>query len=103
MRKAFCMHVYPECQAEYEKRHNELWPEMAEELRTHGMLSYSIFLDKTTSQLFGYLEISDEKLWTEMASTPINLKWWDYMADVMDTNPDNSPVTVELAEVFHVE
>lgn len=103
IRKAFCMQVYPECHAEYEKRHNELWPEMAAELKAHGLKSYSIFLDKKTSQLFGYVEITDEKLWGEMADTAINRKWWDFMKDVMETNPDNSPVSYDLPEVFHLD
>lgn len=103
IRKAFCMTVYPECQAEYARRHRELWPEMAAELRAHGMTSYSIFLNPQTSQLFGYVEITDEKLWAAMAETAINRKWWAFMADVMVTNADDSPLTTDLQSVFHLE
>ena len=103
IRKAFVMEVYPDKHEEYEKRHNDIWPEMIEELRKHGGSNYSIFLDKETNRLFGYVEIEDEEKWSRMASTEINQKWWDYMDPVMKTNPDKSPVSVDLKEVFHMD
>ncbi|MCP8967758.1 L-rhamnose mutarotase [Ectobacillus ponti] len=103
IRKGFIMSVYPDCHEEYEKRHNEIWPEMVEMLRAHGAHSYSIFLEPATSKLFGYLEIADEALWSKSAETAICRKWWDYMGDIMETNPDNSPVVTELVEVFHLD
>lgn len=103
IRKGFIMKVYPDKHEEYEKRHNEIWPEMIEELRKHGGRNYSIFLDKDTDQLFGYVEIEDEEKWNEMPKTDINQKWWNYMKDIMETNPDNSPVTKDLKEVFHMD
>lgn len=102
-RKGFIMKVYADKHEEYEKRHNEIWPEMVEELRRHGARNYSIFLDKDTNQLFGYIEIEDEEKWNQMAQTAINQKWWKFMKPLMETNPDNSPVTVDLTEVFHMD
>jgi L-rhamnose mutarotase len=103
IRKAFVMTVYPDQHEEYEKRHNEIWPEMIKELHEHGARNYSIFLDKETNKLFGYLEIEDEEKWSKMASTAINQKWWKFMEPVMETNPDNSPVVKDLKEVFHMD
>lgn len=103
IRKAFVMTVYPDKHEEYEKRHNEIWPEMVEALHRHGAKNYSIFLDKKTSKLFGYVEIKNEELWSKMATTEINQKWWEFMEPVMETNADNSPVTTDLKEVFHME
>lgn len=103
MQKAFKMKLYPGQEAEYEKRHNALWPEMKKMIHEHGGTNYSIFLDKETLTLFGYIEIEDEKLWDESADTAINRKWWDYMADIMETNPDNSPVSIDLKELFHLD
>lgn len=102
-RKAFVMTVYSDKHEEYEKRHNDIWPELVKELHNHGVSNYSIFLDKDTSKLFGYLEIDDEEKWNEIASTEINQKWWAYMKPVMETNPDNSPVSIELKQVFHMD
>ncbi len=103
VKKGFKMHIYPGMEAEYERRHNELWPEMAEMIREYGGKNYSIFLDKETDVLFGYIEVEDEEKWAKSADTAINRKWWDFMADIMDTNPDNSPVSVDLYPVFHLD
>lgn len=103
MRKGFKMKLFPGQEKEYQRRHNELWPEMKEMLRAHGASNYSIFSDPDTLTLFGYIEIQDEALWEAAADTAINRKWWDYMADIMECNPDNSPVTVNLKEVFHLD
>ena len=103
MIKGFKMKLYPGMEAEYEKRHNELWPEMADMIHEHGGKNYTIFLDKETLTLFGYIEIEDEELWAKGADTAINRKWWDFMADIMETNPDNSPVSIDLQNVFHLD
>lgn len=103
MRKAFKMKVYEGMEKEYEKRHNALWPEMKEMIHNYGGSNYSIFLDKETLTLYGYIEIEDEEKWNASAQDPICRKWWDFMADIMDTNADNSPVSVDLEEVFHLE
>lgn len=103
VRKALTMNVYPEYIDEYIKRHNELWPEMKDVLLAHGCKSYSIYVDRKTNILFAYLEIEDEARWAEVADTEINRKWWDYMAPIMETNPDNSPVEIPLEEAFHLE
>lgn len=71
-------------------------------IHEYGGRNYSIFLDEETNVLFGYLEIEDEEKWAQSADTEINRKWWDYMVDIMDTNPDNSPVSTDLVPVFHL-
>lgn len=102
IRKAVRMNLFPGFEAEYQKRHDELWPEMREMLLEYGAINYYIFLDPESHALFGFLEIEDEEKWSQTATTEINKKWWDYMADVMETNDDNSPVTIELKEVFEL-
>lgn len=103
MIKGFKMKLFAGQEDEYEKRHNELWPEMIEMLHQHGCGNYSIFLDRDTLTLFGYIEILNEELWQQCATTEINRKWWDYMADIMETNPDNSPVSTDLNLLFHLD
>ena len=100
IKKAFRMKVYPDQHAEYEKRHKELWPEMRQMLKEHGVKSYSIFLDKETSVLCAYAEIESEELWNQIAMTDINQKWWEFMEPVMETNPDKSPISQVLKQVF---
>lgn len=103
IRKAFKMKLYPGFEQEYEKRHNALWPEMKDMIHEYGGRNYSIYLDKETLTLFGYIEIEDEAKWNASAETAICRKWWDYMADIMETNPDNSPVSIDLKPVFHLD
>ena len=103
MIKAFKMKLHPGMEAEYERRHNQLWPEMADMIHEYGGSNYSIFLDHETLTLFGYIEIADEALWARGADTAINRKWWDFMADIMETNPDNSPVSHALMPLFHLD
>ncbi|MBM4102587.1 MAG: L-rhamnose mutarotase [Planctomycetes bacterium] len=103
IRKAFLMQVNPDQHAEYEKRHRPIWTELQKVLKDHGVHHYSIFLDQETSQLFGYVEIENEVRWNAIASTPICKKWWAYMKDIMPSNPDNSPKSRELKEVFCIE
>jgi len=102
IRKGFVMKVYPDKHEEYEKRHNEIWPEMVEQLREHGVINYSIFLQKETNQLFGFLEIESEEKWSKMALTEINQKWWAFMEPVMETKADKSPISIDMKEVFHL-
>ncbi|GCF95301.1 L-rhamnose mutarotase [Enterococcus florum] len=102
IKKAIRMKLFEGQEAEYTKRHQELWPEMRQMLKEHGALSYSIFLDRQTNELFGYLEIEDEQTWQKVSKTAINQKWWTYMKDLMETNSDHSPVTEELVHVFEL-
>jgi L-rhamnose mutarotase len=103
IRKAFVMSVNAGQEKEYEKRHNPVWPEMQKLLKEHGVHNYSIFIHPQTRQLFGYVEIENEKQWDAIAGTPICKKWWAFMKDVMPSNADNSPVSVDIQEVFHLD
>ena len=103
IRKAFKMKVYKESYAEYEKRHNEIWDSLVKVLKDHGSHNYSIFLDEETSDLFAYVELENAELWDKVAETEECKKWWAFMKDIMETNPDNSPKSVELKEVFYLK
>ena len=103
IRKGFKMKLNPGRADEYARRHAALWPEMADMIREFGGHNYSIFLDEETNVLYGYIELEDEARWSASAETAICRKWWDYMADIMDVNPDNSPVSVDLRPVFHLD
>jgi L-rhamnose mutarotase len=103
IRKAFVMSVHPGHEAEYARRHQPIWDELAAVLRAHGVHNYSIFLHPETRQLFAYAEIEDEARWNAIAQTPVCQKWWKHMGDIMPSNPDSSPVALGLKEVFHLD
>jgi L-rhamnose mutarotase len=103
IRKAFVMSVHPGHEAEYERRHGPIWPELEAVLKKHGVDNYSIFLHAETRQLFAYAEIEDEARWQAIAQTPECQKWWQHMGDIMPSNPDHSPQATNLREVFHLD
>ena len=103
IRKAFIMHVNPDQHEEYEKRHTPIWPELEEMIKAHGVTSYSIFLDEEANQLFAYAEIEDEAQWNKIPDEAVCKKWWAHMKEIMPSNPDNSPISKEVREVFHIE
>ena len=102
-RTAFKMYLKPGCIAEYKKGHDEIWPEIKQLLADEGVSDYSIFLDEAKNELFAVQTISGNGNSQDLGSNPINQKWWDYMADISITNPDNSPISEPLIEVFHLD
>jgi L-rhamnose mutarotase len=102
-RIAFKMKLNNGCEEEYKKRHDALWPELEILLKKSGVADYSIFLDEETNSLFAYLTIADAKKLDELPQEEIMKKWWSYMKDIMETNEDNSPVSISLKEVFYMK
>ncbi|PKP59975.1 L-rhamnose mutarotase [Candidatus Atribacteria bacterium HGW-Atribacteria-1] len=102
-RAAFKMKLKAGYEEEYKKRHDEIWPELKEELFRAGIYDYSIFLDKKILTLFAVQKLKDNNTVKKLPSKEIMKKWWDYMKDIMETNPDNSPFITSLEEVFHMD
>ncbi|SAK72773.1 L-rhamnose 1-epimerase [Caballeronia temeraria] len=99
---AFRMTLKPGMREEYEKRHREIWPELADALRDAGIRDYRIFLDESTGHLFAIHQRMDTQTTDALPSLPIMRKWWDFMAELMETHADNAPVTTPLVPVFHL-
>ena len=102
-RIAFKMKLKPGCEVEYQRRHDALWPELARVLRDAGLSDYSIFLDAETLTLFAVQKQTDHSTASELPQHPVVRKWWEHMADLMETHPDHAPVCGELKEVFHLD
>jgi len=102
-RLAFKMKLHKGQEAEYKKRHDELWPELQLLLKQTGVSDYSIFLDESNGDLLGVLKVQDPILMDELPLHPVMQKWWAFMKDIMDSNLDNSPVSISLKEVFHLD
>ena len=102
LRVAFKMQLFKGFEAEYERRHKNLWPDLKELLKSNGIREYSIFLDEKSDQLFCIMTVDNLKILDELAAHPVMMKWWDYMKDVMETNGDNSPVITSLKEIFYL-
>lgn len=101
-RIAFRMTLFPGQAAEYEKRHDEIFPELVTALKEAGVSDYSIWLDPESNHLFGILTRSDDHTMDLLPDTEIMKRWWKHMADIMQTHPDKVPVQVPLKRVFHL-
>jgi L-rhamnose mutarotase len=101
-RYAFRMKLNPGMEDEYKRRHDEIWPELAGLLREAGVSDYSIHLDRETNILFGVLTRPKNHGMAGLPDHPVMKRWWAYMADIMETNPDNSPMQTDLVTVFHL-
>ena len=102
-RLAFKMKLNKGQKKAYKKRHDELWPELKQLLKDNGVSEYSIFLDDETNTLFAFQKVSGDGGSQDLTNNEIVKKWWDYMADIMEVNPDNSPVSIPLEELFYLE
>ena len=100
---AFRMNMNPGQSAEYKRRHDEIWPELSEALIAAGVVDYRIFLDPETNHLFAVLTRRRDHTLGELPGTDVMKRWWAMMADIMQTHPDNVPVQVDLAPVFHLK
>jgi L-rhamnose mutarotase len=101
-RNAFKMKLKKGFEEEYKKRHDEIWPELLRVLEDAGICDYSIYLDRETGILFAFQIVDDNNEVDKLPQNPIVQKWWDMMGDIMDTNPDNSPESTDLTEVFRM-
>lgn len=102
-RIAFTMKLKAGCEEEYKQRHERIWPELRTLLKSAGVCDYSIFLDRKTLTLFGVQKTGNDSGSQDLGKELIVQKWWNFMADIMEVNADNSPVTVPLEEVFHLD
>lgn len=103
MRKAFKMKLKAGYAEEYKKRHDEIWPELVKAIEEAGISDYSIYLDEETNILFAFQHIKDHNSAELLPENHVVKKWWAMMGDIMETNPDNSPVTVDLKEMFFLD
>jgi len=101
-RHVFKMKLNPGMEAEYRKRHDEIWPELVELLHEAGVSDYTIHLDTETNLLIGVLIRTKTHAMADLPSHPAMKRWWAHMADIMATNADNSPWAVDLKPVFHM-
>ena len=95
------MKLLPGFEAEYKKRHDEIWPELAALLKEAGIHEYTIFLD-ADGNLFAAMQVENEAAMDNLPEHPVMKKWWNFMKDIMETNADNSPVSLPLEEVFYL-
>lgn len=99
---AFRMNLFEGFAEEYEKRHGEIFPELAMALKNAGVSEYSIWLDPESNHLFGILTRTENHTMDALPDTEIVKRWWAHMADIMETNAENVPTQIPLKRVFYL-
>ena len=99
---AFRMNMNPGEAETYRRRHDDIWPELSQALITAGVIDYRIFLDPESDHLFAVMTRRVDHTLADLPGTDVMQRWWAMMADVMQAGPDNVPVQVDLAPVFHL-
>ncbi len=99
---SFRMQLHAGQAEEYRRRHEAIWPELVEQLRSAGVIDYRIFLDESSLALIAVMTRRTDHTLDDVRKHPVMKRWWAMMADIMDTNPDQSPQTFPLREVFRL-
>lgn len=102
-RVAFRMKLYKGFKDEYKRRHSEIWQDLVELLKKAGISEYSIFYDAETDYLFAVQNVDENASVRNLDNEALMREWWEYMSGIMETNPDLSPVSVPLEEVFYMK
>ncbi len=100
---AFKMHLKEGMKEEYRRRHAAIWPEIVDLLKKQGVSDYSIFLDEETGTLFSVQRVNGDGGSQDLGGEEAMKRWWHYMAPLMDVNEDESPVSIPLEEMFHLD
>lgn len=99
---AFRMRLHRGRKDEYRRRHDAIWPALADALRAAGIADYWIFLDDETDCLFAVLKRPAGHRMAELAQADVMRRWWAYMADLMATDEDGRPLEKPLEPMFHL-
>lgn len=103
LRSGFAMQLKPGTAVEYKRRHDEIWPRLAARLAAAGVRDYVIYLDRRTHTLYASQKLTEHNTAGQLPEDDVVREWWSYMADLMETNPDGSPVVYELEEMFYLD
>ncbi len=103
MRVAFKMKLKPGYADEYARRHDQIWPSLKKILTDQGIYDYSIYLDEETNILFAVQKTVEGASSQDLAGNEVVKEWWKFLSDIMETNPDLSPVAIPLREVFRMD
>lgn len=97
--------VYPGKMEVYQKRHDQIWPEMRQALCKAGVQNYTIWSDG--KRLIGYYECEDrEQTEARKSADPVFQKWKESMEGVMrlETGQGGLPFQMIFSlEEFQIE
>lgn len=101
IRQAFVMKLKPGALAEYTRQHDQLWPELATEIRACGIKKIATFEDDP--YLFLYSEVEDDGAWARLWDTEIHRKWGEVMEPLMEYGADGKVSARFVKQVFNFD
>ena len=103
LRAGFAMQLKPGNEEEYKRRHDEIWPRLVAVLEKAGVRDYVIYLDPRSGTLYASQKLTEHNTADDLPNNEVVKEWWASMAELMETNPDNSPVVHDLKEMFYMD
>ncbi|MBA3627121.1 MAG: L-rhamnose mutarotase [Chloroflexi bacterium] len=100
-RAVFYLRLFPGTEAEYDRRHAPVWPELAAEIRESGLRNMSGFRRGTDVWYYLEGEPDVEAAFAVHGPKPANQRWNQYFRDVIAQITDDSGDLLWYDEVFH--
>ena len=99
----FTMEIFPGTEAEYKRRHDEIWPEMVEALRDSGVANYSLF--RRGTEIIAYAECTPDAVtaFRTAGATDVNRRWATWFQDVISRISDADGNLLRVEEVWHMD
>lgn len=102
-RVCFLMEIIPGQEAEYEKRHREIWPELTAALSDAGVRNYTLFRRGTSVIAYAECHPDAATAFGTVGRTEVNARWARWFTDVLASHTDDSGNLIEAAEVWHLD
>jgi L-rhamnose mutarotase len=99
---AFCLRLRPGTEAEYRRRHDEIWPEMRAMMQDAGILHYEIHLRREDGSLFAFIVRKPGSSMAAFPSNPVWQRWQKHMADILIQDAGGGPLRTPLERVFRL-
>ncbi len=102
-RICFLMEITPGREAEYQRRHDEIWPELVDALRSAGVRNYTLF--RRGTQVIAYAECHPDAAtaFGAVGATEVNARWSRWFADVLAEHTAADGSLIEASEVWHLD
>ncbi|WP_164821505.1 L-rhamnose mutarotase [Paenibacillus koleovorans] len=96
---SFMLKIRPEDYEEYRRRHERVDPELEEQFRLVGIRAYHIYFHE--GLLFAHMVADNfSEAMDRLAEHPANVKWQQYMSDMLLLWEENGATVKELQPVY---
>ena len=102
-RYCFTFEIRPGAEAEYKRRHDEIWPELVTVIEEAGVSNYSLF--RRGTQVIAYCECEPDvaTAFAKIGATDANRRWSEWFEDIIVALTDEDGNLFEAEEVWHLD